>query len=230
MSRRIGIIGSGNMGRAIGVRLAQLGNEVMFGARQLHKAEAAARIAGHGERSGSNDEAAAHGDVLVWTTRETDPAVVLSDPALLDGKVVIDLNNRDYAQDVREGAWFGSAIAEALQASAPGARVVKAFNVIAQETFGTSPEALRTANAQVFIAGDDSDAKQTVSELARSLGFEAVDLGAGPVAMRAAEALGDVIRLLIIDQRWGMRANLQLHLLPEQDLPGIGSRLESLYH
>jgi len=226
---RIGIVGTGNMGRAIGVRLAQLGHDVLFGSREPQQGQEAASLAGYGARAGTNDDAARHGDVLVWTIRDPDPAAVLSDPALLDGKVVVNINNRDYAREVQEGAWFGQAIAEDFQAHAPRALVVKALNVVAMEALDTDPEKLRVAGAQVFVAGNDATAKQMVSGLLDELGFEAVDLGAGPVSMRAAEALGDVIRLLMIGAKQGWRANLQLRMLPDSDLGSIGQRVASSY-
>ena len=226
---RIGIIGTGNMGRTIGVRLAQLGHDILFGSREAQQGQDAASLAAHGARAGTNDDAARHGEVLVWTIREPDPAAVLSDPAILDGKVVININNRDYAGEVMEDAWFGQAIAEAFQAHAPRARVVKALNVVAMETLDTSPEKLHAAEAQVFVAGDDADAKRVVGELLYELGFKAVDLGTGPAAFRAAEALGDVIRLLMIGAKLGGRANLQLRMLPGPDLGSIGQRAASNY-
>ncbi len=226
---KVGIIGSGNMGRAIGVRLAQLGHDVMFGARRSEQAAAAAERAANGALAGSTDEAAAFGDVLVWTIRDPQPSAVLSNPETLDGKIVLDLNNRDYANEVHQGAWFETAIAERLQDQAPKAKVVKALNTIAMEAFDTSSDALRSAGAQSFIAGKDKDAKAAVTKLLDDLGFNAVDLGEGVAAMRAAEALGDVIRLLIIDAGHGGRANLQLHRLPEPDLATIGERGVSNY-
>lgn len=226
---RVGIIGTGNMGRAIGVRLAQLGHDVLFGSREPQQGQEAASLAAHDARAGTNDDAARHGEVLVWTIRDPDPAAVLLDPAVLDGKIVVNINNRDYAREVQGGAWFGQAIAEAFQAHAPRARVVKALNTVAMETLDTSPGRLREAGAQVFVAGDDGNAKQVVSRLLDDLGFEAVDLGAGPVATRAAEALGDAIRLLMIGAKRGSRANLQLRMLPEPDLGSIGQRAASNY-
>ena len=226
---KIGIIGSGNMGRALGVRLAAVGHEVMFGARRPAQAHAAVDRAGSGATAGSNDEAAAFGEVLVWTMRESNPAAVLSEPALLDGKVVVDINNRDYANEARVGAWFEQAIAERLQDNAPEARVVKAFNTIAMESFDTSPEVLRTGGAQTFIAGSDPDAKAKVRELADTLGFQTVDVGLGRAALRGVEALGDVIRLIMIDAGQGGRAHLTLTTLPEHDLTTVGNREISAY-
>ncbi len=66
---------------------------------------------------------------------------------------------------------------------------------------------MRAAGAQTFIAGDDAETKAKVAGLLEELGYEAVDIGAGPVAMRAVEALGDVIRLLMIGANRGAQAN-----------------------
>ncbi|HEV2605569.1 MAG TPA: NAD(P)-binding domain-containing protein [Microvirga sp.] len=225
----IGIIGSGNMGRALGTRLAAVGHQVMFGARRPEQAHAAAERAGSGATAGSNDEAAAFGEVLVWTMREPDPAAVLVNPALLDGKVVIEVNNRDYANEARSGAWFEKAIAERLQDNAPAARVVKAFNTIAMESFDTTPEALRESSAQTFVAGEDGDAKVAVAKLAADLGFLAVDVGSDRASLRAVEALGDVIRIIMIDAGRGGRAHLSLNTLPEPNLRSVGAREASLY-
>jgi predicted dinucleotide-binding enzyme len=226
---KIGIIGSGNMGRALGARLTRTGYGVTFGARNLAQAQAAARLAGGDALAGSNEAAAEFGEVLLWTMREPDPARVLADPAVLDGKIVVDLNNRDYAVEAQTGAWFDRAIAERLQANAPKARVVKAFNTIAMEAFDIPPADLTSFGAQTFLAGADATAKKVVGQIAQSLGFNAVDLGSGPAAMRAAEALGDLIRLLMIDGKRGASAHLVLTRLPDSRLGQIGERGDSTY-
>jgi len=224
---KIGIIGSGNMGRALGVRLAGAGHDLFFGARREGQAAAAAARAGHGARAGSNEDAAAFGDVLLWTMREPDPTAVLADVTLLEGKVVLDVNNRDYGA-ARDGRWFEASLGERLQAAAPGAKVAKAFNTIAMEAFDTSADALRASGAQTFLAGN-AEAKAVAKELAESLGFAAVDAGASPFAMRAVEALADVVRLLMIDGGRGGRAHLVLAELPAPNLGAIGDRERSAY-
>ena len=227
---KIGIIGTGNMGRALGIRFTQLGHEVLFGSRNIAQGEDAAALAGGVARSGSNDEAARHGDVLIWTIRDTDPAAVLKDSASLDAKIIINLNNRDLANEVKTGAWFGEAIGEVFQAKLPRSHVVKALNLVAMETLDTSPDALRAAGAQLFIAGDDTAAKTVVAGLLAELGFESIDVGSGPVAMRAVEALGDVIRLLMGGASRGSSAHLRLITLPKPTLNSVGTRQESSYH
>ena len=74
---KIGIIGTGNMGRVLGGLWAQAGHEVFFGARSPQPAEAAA----------------AFGDALLYSPRGIDPAHVVPETQLFDGKIVIDLNN-----------------------------------------------------------------------------------------------------------------------------------------
>lgn len=224
---RIGIIGAGNMGRALGVRLAQLGHPVRFGARRADQAEAAAALAGPTGQAGTLDAAAAFGEVLIWTMREPNPAKVLAQPGRLAGKIVIDVNNREM-HAVRDKLWFSEAIAEQLQHAAPQARVVKAFNTIAMESYDTDPAVLRKAGAQTFIAGADPEAKAVVTALALELGFVAVEMG-GATAMRAVEALGDVIRLLMIDGGMGAQAHLRVASLPAPKLGSIGPRDESAY-
>lgn len=226
---KIGIIGSGNMGRALGVRWAQLGHAVKFGARRIDQAQEAADRAGNGATAGSLDDAARFGDVVLWTLRETRVATVLANPALLDGKVVIDLNNRDYAEEASQGLTFGESIAERLQAAAPAARVVKAFNTIAMESFDIAPAELRAIGAQTFLAGYDAAAKKIVAELAADLGFAAVEGGAGTPALRAVEAMGDIIRLLMMGAGHGGRAHLRLIALPAPTAGAVGARQPSNY-
>ena len=248
---RIGILGSGNMGRSLGIRLANRSYQVFFGARRPEQATAAAAAAGPNARAGSVAEAASFGTVLVWTMRERDPARVLGGGGggggdgdeegrrALDGKVVIDLNNRDYATEVvgsdggaggGGGTWFEQSLGEKLQANVPEAKVVKAFNTVAMEALDTSERALREAGAQIFVAGADDGSRKVVRDVAADLGWRSVDLGGGPTAMRAAEALGDVIRFAMIDGKLGGRANIRIDTLPAPDLGQIGQRQESHYH
>lgn len=108
----------------------------------------------------------------------------MSDVELLRGKVIIDLNNQDYAKEVvGESRWFDRSLGETLETNLPHSHIVKCFNTIAMEVLDTSPESLRQANAQVFVAGGDEDVRGKVKELASELGFVSVDLGGGETAM-----------------------------------------------
>ena len=226
---KIATIGAGNMARAIGVRLAQHGHRLMFGARRPEQALEAAGLAGADAAAGSTDDAARFGDVLIWTTRETDAARVLGDPALLANKIIIDMNNRDYSRSVATGEPAGRSLGEQLQEALPGAHIVKAFTTIPMEIFASDTETLLAADAQTFIAGNDDAAKWVVTELALELGFRAIDLGSGVVAFRAAEALADVVRHLMGDRGHGLYAHLRLDILPEHPAVELGQRQTGEY-
>lgn len=219
---KIGIIGSGNMGRSLGILWAEQGHEVFFGARTGAKGEQIAAVAGHKTQGGSNDEAAAFGMVLLYTARGVNPAEVFSSVNVLDGKILIDCNS----QEIPEGFDYPAitvSIAEKLAAEVPKARVVKAFNTMAQELFELAPNPLKTYNVSVFVAGDDDEAKQTVMQLATEIGFQAIDCGKLRHA-RLIESAGDLIRLLMIQQKMGSTATISVHALPPAQTQRLGGR------
>ncbi|MEM9452431.1 MAG: hypothetical protein AAGA75_28475 [Cyanobacteria bacterium P01_E01_bin.6] len=95
---------------------------------------------------------------------------------MLAGKVIIDLNNRDFPREYKPEEFLDS-LAEATQKDVPSAKVVKALNNQAMEVFNCDAAALRKAGIQAFIAGDDDKAKQIVTELVNDIGLKAVDFG-----------------------------------------------------
>ena len=96
---KIGIIGSGNMGRSLGIVWAELGHEVFFGGRDLEQARQAAALTQGKARYGTNDEAALFGEVLLYSLREVAPSKALQRVDSLDNKIVIDLNNSEIPPD-----------------------------------------------------------------------------------------------------------------------------------
>ena len=186
---RIGIVGVGPVGQTLGSIWARAGHEVAFGSRDpARAAEAAIGLAG--AHATTQEQAASFGEVVLWTPRGVMPA----DPDLLAGKIVLDPNNREpgpsggYAKRPE-----GPSFAEQLQAAAPRARVVKAFNTVVMRLLREAPERLLASGAQVFLAGDDAAAKTVAAALAADVGLGAVDLG-GLDAAWMAEALADTFR------------------------------------
>lgn len=222
---KIGIIGSGNMGRSLGILWAEQGHEVFFGARTTEKGQEVAANAGHKTQGGSNDEAAAFGAVLLYTVRGVNPAEVFSSLSVLDGKVLIDCNNQEIPENFEYPAITRS-LAEKLADEVPKARVVKAFNTMAQELFELAPDPLKTYNVSVFVAGDDEAAKQSVMQLANEIGFGAIDCGELRHA-RLIESAGDLIRLLMIQQQMGSFATISVHSLPSAQTQRLGGRQDS---
>jgi len=174
---KIGIIGSGDVGSAIGAVWVQAGHEVMFSSRHIeHDRSLAARL-GAGARAGTPREAAAFGDVvMVAVPYHALPDVGETVADLIEGKVVIDTCNpfpgRDgeIAERAREqGA--GLASAELL----PGARLVRAFNAIGAERMGSAHQ--EPGRVGMPIAGDDTQALEVASRLIREIGYEPVVVG-----------------------------------------------------
>jgi predicted dinucleotide-binding enzyme len=174
---KIGIVGSGRVGSAIGSVWVKAGHQVMFSSRNLEHDKALAAKLGSNARAGTPREAAAFGDVvMVSVPYGALPAVGKDLGALIKGKVVIDTCNPfphrdgDIANWAREkGA--GLASAELL----PGARIVRAFNAIGAARMGSAHEA--PGKIGMPIASDDPQAIQVASRLIRDLGYEPVLVG-----------------------------------------------------
>ncbi|MDM9384330.1 NAD(P)-binding domain-containing protein [Chlorogloeopsis sp. ULAP01] len=222
---KIGIVGSGNMGRSLGILWAEQGHQVFFGSRDAEKGKAVAKLAERGTQGGTNDEAIAFADVILWTARGIMPRKLLSNPEVLNGKIVIDCNN----QEIPEGFAYPpivESLAEKLAKDVPNARVVKAFNTMAQEVFELAPEPLRDYGVSVFVAGDDGQARKTVMQLAKEIGFVPIDSGILRNA-RLVEGLGDFIRLIIIGQQQGAYATISVNILPASQNQRLGGRQAS---
>jgi 8-hydroxy-5-deazaflavin:NADPH oxidoreductase len=222
---KIGIIGSGNMGRSLGLLWAEQGHEVFFGARTAEKGQSVAEFAQHGAKGGTNDEAAEFGDVLLYSARGVDPAQVLTSTTILTGKILIDPNNAA----IPEGFAYepiAKSLAETLAEQVPQAVVVKAFNTMAQEVFEIPTADLKAQQVSVFVAGDDAIAKQTVMQLAADIGFNPIDSG-GLRNARLLEDVGDFIRFLIIGQQLGGYATISVNVLPEAQSSRLGGRQAS---
>ncbi len=173
---RIAIIGAGNVGSAVGARLAPLGEEVRFGVRAGSDASGAiARSGGKAIALGLRE--AASGAQLIFLTV---PAAVAIDAAReaapARGAVLIDCTNPVEWKDgpVAAPPAEGS-VAAALAGALPGVHVVKAFNMFGAEIH--ADPALSGRAAQVPMAGDDDAAKAQVAALARRMGFEPIDAG-----------------------------------------------------
>jgi predicted dinucleotide-binding enzyme len=178
---RIAIIGAGNVGGTLGRRWAALGHEVTFGVR----AGGSSAVKGGdglpvGTRTAPVAEAVVGADVVVLSTPWAAVPAALDAMGVargaLDGVVLIDATNPlapGFTLDVGPAGESGG---ERVQAMAPNARVVKAFNTtgfanMANPVYGETKSVM-------FYAGTDDAAKQTTATLAAALGFDAVDAGA----------------------------------------------------
>jgi 8-hydroxy-5-deazaflavin:NADPH oxidoreductase len=219
---KIGVIGSGNMGRHIGLVWAERAHEVFFGSRKVAKAHDAAALSAHAVHAGTNDEAARFGDVLLYTVRDADPRDLVSDASAYDGKVVIDTNNHDVPDGLDYPA-FDVSIAEQLQAKIPSARVVKAFNTTATELFELCPDRIKEHEVSVFIAGDDEAARAIVAQLVTDIGMVPVDLGPLYAAKTIERAAQLTISAIIGSGHFHTAMSIRQLPVPEGE-PRLGGR------
>jgi 8-hydroxy-5-deazaflavin:NADPH oxidoreductase len=222
---KIGIIGSGNMGRSLGFLWAEQGHQVFFGGRTAAKGQAVAEFVQQQTQGGTNDEAARFGDVLLYTVRGIHPTEVFSSIEVLTGKILIDCNNFE----IPEGFAFApivKSLAEKLAEEVPNAHVVKAFNTMAQEVFELAPEPLKEHRVSVFVASDSESARKTVMTLAEDIGFAPLDCGQLRNA-RMIEGVGDFIRFLLIEQLKNPCATISVNVLPAPAQSRLGGRQQS---
>lgn len=175
---KIGIIGSGKVGGAIGGAWVKAGHEVMFSSLDLEADKKLAASLGGKATAGTTREAAAFGSVLLMSVPYAAvPAIGKELGDLVKGKIVIDTSNPIVARDgdmavaAREkGA--GVTSAEYL----PGARIVRAFNAIG---YARMAEAASRGGDKIGMpmAGDDAAAISVASALVRDVGYEPVLVG-----------------------------------------------------
>lgn len=181
---KIGVIGTGNVGRGVAGLLARAGHEVRFGSREPG-GDGADGLPGP---VGTVAEAAAFGEAVLCATpygawpdlaREIAPHVA--------GKVVIDAAN-PYPQ--RDGAFARNAIAAGEGAGVPvarllpGAELVRAFNAVPWPAMVAEADRPPGERIAVPLAGDDARARAVAAGLVADAGFEPVD--AGPLARARA--------------------------------------------
>lgn len=120
---RISTIGLGRMAGALGRKCAVHGHEVFFGSRDPGKATAFAAEIGNRAQGGSNDDAAAFGDIVIHTVRGVMPSAILKSVEPLAGKIIIDINNHEIPPEFAFDAFEGPSLAERLAADVPRAKV-----------------------------------------------------------------------------------------------------------
>lgn len=196
--KKIGIIGTGNMGRVIGLALAQKGYHIFFGARDLSKAKSAADF-DDTTQYGTNQQAAEFGDVIYFSPRDIHPQKILQDISALDNKIVIESNNWNIS-DMLDADQITTSKSQILQQQIPNAKVVKAFNTITQEIFEHAKENIKSHNVACFIASDYQEATNTVIDISNDLGFSGIDCGLLKQAVLLENA-GSLIRILMRIQK-----------------------------
>ena len=176
---RVGVLGSGDVGKVLAGGFLGLGHEVRIGSRSPEKLSEWASGAGAGASTGTFDDAAKFGDIIVLATHGegTQSAVELAGADNFDGKVVIDATNPlDFSSGGPQlSIGFNDSLGERIQRWLPKARVVKAFNTVGNAHM-IHPQ-FHGGPPTMFIAGNDADAKKLVTQVCEAWGWDVADLG-----------------------------------------------------
>ncbi|HEX6067491.1 MAG TPA: NADPH-dependent F420 reductase [Nitrososphaera sp.] len=176
---KIGIIGSGDVGKKLGDSFVDLGHSVKIGTRDSGKlAEWASK---HGTRAsaGSFSDAAKFGDIVVIATSwaGTPSAIEMAGTENMAGKVVIDVTNPLDFSTMPPKLAVGNtdSAGETVQRLLPEAKVVKAFNIVGNPHM-YKPK-FEEGRPTMFICGNDDSAKKMVTDLLTAFGWESIDIG-----------------------------------------------------
>jgi predicted dinucleotide-binding enzyme len=178
----ISIIGTGNMASALAGRALAGGNAVEIIGREPTKAqELAAALSG---ATVGTTGAAPAGDMVILAVPYASAAAVIRDYGnALGGKAIVDITNPINPDLSGFLTPQGTSGAQEIAKEAPaGAHVVKAFNTLPSDVLAAGSAEVRPLD--VFIAGDDAEAKVSVSAFVESLGMRPLDTG--PLAMARA--------------------------------------------
>jgi predicted dinucleotide-binding enzyme len=173
----IAIIGTGNVGSALGVSWGRLGHPIIYGSRTPDSEQTRDLVSRSGDaRAVLLTDVAEYADVIVLALPFGPALELLPKLGSLDGKLLIDpINSLDFDGKLGRVLLDQELLAERIQALAPTAHVVKALNAIGARNM--SPERAFNGPISVPIAGDDAGAKQTAARLIESLGLDVVDVG-----------------------------------------------------
>jgi 8-hydroxy-5-deazaflavin:NADPH oxidoreductase len=192
---RLGILGTGVVGKTLAARLAGLGQEVMIGTRDPEQTLSRTEPDAYGNppfgawheehpevKLGTFEEAATHGEMVLNATAGgvSLEALELAGEGNLNGKILIDVSNSlDFSKGMPPTLSVSNtdSLGERIQRRFPNARVVKTLNTMNAHLM-VDPAQLGGADHTVFVGGDEAEAKQAVTELLESFGWsDVIDLG-----------------------------------------------------
>ena len=173
----IAIIGTGRVGSALGTEFAAQGHTIVYGSRNPTTESVRDLVArtGNGAKAKLQTQAAAGADIVVLAVPGLLAGDITKNLGDLSGKIIIDPTNplNFTAAGVNHGV--STSNGEIIQAAAPEAFVVKAFNVLSWE-YMIDP-ASSGGPISIPLAGNNEEAKARVAELVKSLELHPIDLG-----------------------------------------------------
>lgn len=179
---KVGVLGTGDVGKVLASAMIQLEHEVKMGSREATNAKSAEWKQKNGEKAsiGTFADAAKFGEIIFLCTlwSGTENAIQMAGPENFNGKVVIDTTNPlifEPNQPPRLALGQTDSGGEQVQRWISKAKVVKAFNIVGNAhmfhpKFEGGPPTM-------FISGNDADAKKQVTDLLAQFGWETIDIG-----------------------------------------------------
>jgi predicted dinucleotide-binding enzyme len=191
---RVGVLGSGEVGRRLATGFRSRGHDVMIGSRHPAKPELREWLSGGGAgiAAGTFEQTAAHGELLILAVLGSAAEEAIADAGAgnFSGKVVIDaMNPLDFSGGFppRLSICGEDSLGERVQRALPDARVVKAFNTIGNPYF--IDPSFSEGRPTMLLAGNDADAKRAVTDVLADLGWsDTIDIG-GIEGSRELEAI-----------------------------------------
>jgi predicted dinucleotide-binding enzyme len=178
---KIGILGTGMVGEALGTKFVQLGHQVKMGSRSASNEAAAAwvRSAGQNASQGTFGDAADFGEMVFICLKGSvflDVAKTLNLKSLA-AKVLVDVSNPlEFSNGVLSLSICNTnSLGEEVQKAVPQAKVIKTLNMVNCQVM---VDPAKGGNPTMLVCGNDAGAKNTVSQLLKSMGWtDVIDLG-----------------------------------------------------
>ncbi len=171
-SMKVGILGSGDVGRALGKGFVNRQHEVKIVKTWVNQV-------GRNASAGTFAESAAFGDIIVLATNGSaiEAAVDLAKPQNFNGKLVIDVTNQlDFSKGPPPGMLYSptDSLGQRVQRKLPSAKIVKCFNTVPNSQM-VDP---KFKDVEMMICGNDTAAKQQVTKILKEFGWKgAIDIG-----------------------------------------------------
>jgi 8-hydroxy-5-deazaflavin:NADPH oxidoreductase len=184
---KIAVLGTGMVGDAIGSKLIELGHSVMMGSRTSENEKTVAFVAKNTNRkasAGTFAVAAAFGEIIFNCTKGTETLNILKSAGEknLNGKILVDVANPlDFSKGMPPSLSVcnTNSLAEEIQKAFPDVRVVKSLNTMWCGLM-VNPAMLNGGEHNVFMSGNNADAKKQVAGILKSFGWiekNIIDLG-----------------------------------------------------
>ena len=204
----IAIIGTDDVANALGPQFAALGHEVIYGSRNPDRDTVRQLVKRTGKNAAAKGqaEAAAGAGIVVLAVPWDVIEEVVGNLGDLAGKIIIDPTNPLVRRgDGKLGIEIFGSNAEIIQAAAPGADVVKAFNSLGWRTM-IDPESTG-GPVSIPLVGDSQKAKEKVARLVDAMGLEPIDVG----PLRNARHVEGMV-VLLLNNALGEGPNFEFHL------------------